>query len=442
MKIMKKTSGLTKLPLACLLAASVTVAGCSGDQLGDTNGGLSAGGASSGTLLGAVGAVVLAGALLASDDDDDNNSAIGGTDSGTTTGDGATTGTTTGGGTTGGGTTGGATTGTTTGGGTPGTTTGGGTTGTTTGGGTTGTTTGGGTTGTTTGGGTTGTTTGGGTTGTTTGGGTTGGTTDGGTTTGGTTGGNTGTVTLGQLGAFSTELLVDETVPVSSSTGAANAAINFDRTNGGAVGDVVVSGITVTDDTRVDIMVGPPGANGFVAVELERTGPNTWSVPAVLSDAQRDFVLQNINAGNLYVSVRADEFSDDLLRRQILPAGVSRYTTTVGGTTGGTAMGFLMVNTLTGEYAITWNTVGAEPLASAHVNDGVVSGPAENNLFSLSQRTSNPSQFFGYGNFMDVNDPLTDLLTRLESEEGLWLDAHAVSDDSRVFHGRLVPDPF
>ena len=204
----------------------------------------------------------------------------------------------------------------------------------------------------------------------------------------------------------------------------------------------MLSGITVTPDTRVDIMVGPPGANGFVGIELEMTGPNTWSVPAVLSDAQRNIVLQNINAGNLYVAVRTAEFPSGELRRQIVPEGVSRFTTTATGSTGGNAAGFLMLNNLTGEYAITWNTVGAEALATAHVNDGILSGPTENNLFSLSQRTSNPAQFFGFGNFMDVNDPLPDLLTRLASAEGLWLDAHAVSDDSRVFQGRLAADPF
>ena len=101
-----------------------------------------------------------------------------------------------------------------------------------------------------------------------------------------------------------------------------------------------------------------------------------------------------------------------------------------------------MLNNLTGDYAITWNTTGAELLESAHVNDGVVSGNSENVLFDLVQRMSNPAQFFGYGNFMDPNDPLMDLLTRLGSNEGLWLDAHAESDDSRVFFGRLAPDPF
>ena len=255
-------------------------------------------------------------------------------------------------------------------------------------------------------------------------------------------GGNAGPVTLGQAGEFQSNLVVDGTIPMSTSTGDANASLAFNRATGDVSGDVVLSGITVTPDTRVDIMVGPPGANGFVAVELEMTGPDTWSVPAVLSDDQRNIILQNLNAGNLYVATRTAEFPNGELRRQILPDGVSRYTTSGTGTTGGNAEGFVMVNMLTGEYAITWNTVGAEPLETAHVNDGVVSGPTENNLFSLSQRASNLEQFFGFGNFMDVNDPLPDLLTRLESDQGLWLDAHAVSDDSRVFQSRLTADPF
>ena len=70
----------------------------------------------------------------------------------------------------------------------------------------------------------------------------------------------------------------------------------------------------------------------------------------------------------------------------------------------------------------------------------MVAGSAETVLLPLTQRMSNPAQFFAFGNFMDVNDPLPDLLTRLES--GLFLGAHAVSDDSRIFQGQLAPDPF
>ncbi len=447
MKNMKKPDNLSRLPLTCILATTIALAGCSGDQLGDTNGGFAAGG-NTGVVLGAIGAVALAGAILASDDDDDDNDAEGATTTaGTTTAGTATAGATTAGTTTGGTTTGGTATGGDT---TGGTTTGGDTTGgTTTGGDTAGGTTGGDTAGGTTTGGDTagGTTTGGDTAGgTTTGGDTAGGTTTGGDTmggtpTGGTMGGNAGPVTLGQAGEFQSNLVVDGTIPMSTSTGQANAALAFNRATGDVSGDVVLSGITVTPDTRVDIMVGPPGANGFVGVELEMTGPDTWSVPAVLSDDQRNVILQNLNAGNLYVATRTAEFPNGELRRQILPDGVSRYTTSGTGTTGGNAEGFVMLNMLTGEYAITWNTEGAEPLATAHVNDGVVSGPTENNLFSLSQRQSNPEQFFGFGNFMDVNDPLPDLLTRLDSDQGLWLDAHAVSDDSRVFQSRLTADP-
>ena len=340
MKNMKKPDNLSRLPLTCILATTIALAGCSGDQLGDTNGGFAAGG-NTGVVLGAIGAVALAGAILASDDDDDDNDAEGATTTaGTTTAGTATAGATTAGTTTGGTTTGGTATGGDT---TGGTTTGGDTTGgTTTGGDTAGGTTGGDTAGGTTTGGDTagGTTTGGDTAGGTT----TGGDTMGGTPTGGTMGGNAGPVTLGQAGEFQSNLVVDGTIPMSTSTGQANAALAFNRATGDVSGDVVLSGITVTPDTRVDIMVGPPGANGFVGVELEMTGPDTWSVPAVLSDDQRNVILQNLNAGNLYVATRTAEFPNGELRRQILPDGVSRYTTSGTGTTGGNAEGFVMLN--------------------------------------------------------------------------------------------------
>jgi hypothetical protein len=448
MKNMMNFRRCSRLPLSCVMAASIAIAGCSGDQLGDTNGGFAAG-ANTATVLGVVGGVVLAGALLASDDDDNDGAAVGGTDDGTTDGGATGGGTddgTTDGGATGGGTDDGTTGGGATGGGTDDGTTGGGATGGGTDDGTTdGGATGGGTDDGTTDGGATGGGTDDGTTGgTTTGGTTTGGTTGGGTTGGGTTGdgSNTGPVTLGGLGAFVTNLLPEEAIPASTSGGSADASLSFNRDTGFATGDVELSGITVDGDTRVDIMVGPPGSNGFVAVELEMTGPNTWSLPQVLSMEQTDFVAQNINSGNLYVAVRTAEFPNGAFRRQIVPSGVSRFTTTDTGTTGGSAEGFLMVNRESGDYNITWNTTGAEALATAHVNDGVISGNAENNLFSLSQRESNLEQFFGFGNFMNVNDPLADLITRLESDQGLWLDAHAVSDDSRVFFSQLLPDSF
>ena len=65
------------LRLYCFLAVTLVIAGCSGEQLGDTNGGLAAGG-SAGVVLG-VGAVVATGVLLANDDDDNDGNVVGGT---------------------------------------------------------------------------------------------------------------------------------------------------------------------------------------------------------------------------------------------------------------------------------------------------------------------------------------------------------------------------
>jgi hypothetical protein len=271
--------------------------------------------------------------------------------------------------------------------------------------------------------------------GTTNGGTTDGGTTDGGTTDGGTTDGGTtdgGTTDGGTV--VNADLTQNEAVPASGSSGIGTANLAFNRSTGDASGSVTLTGI---DADRVDIMVGPPGTNGFVAVALEMTGANQWSVPATLSAEQQAFVLQNLNSGNLYVAARTAAFPDGEVRRQLTPAGVTQYTTSVGGINGasGNADGYLLVNETTGDYSITWNTSDAT-LASAHVNDGVVSDSTENNYAPLTQRTSNPSRFFLDGNFNDPADPLyPDLLARLAAGT-VWLDAHS-ADDTRVFFGQL-----
>jgi hypothetical protein len=410
----RKPKAPIKKLLPVIVAGAIGITGCSGEQAGDTNagvaGGLAGGGVSAGTVLGVVGGVALAGLLLDSDDSD----SAGGTANGGTT-DVGTDGGTTNGGTTDGGTTNG---------------------GTTDGGTTDGGTTDGGTTdgGTTDGGTTDGGTTDGGTTdgGTTDGGTTDGGTTDGGNTDGGTT--DNGSAVISDTGVVNADLTQNEAVPASGSSGIGTANLAFNRSTGDASGSVTLTGI---DADRVDIMVGPPGTNGFVAVALEMTGANQWSVPATLSAEQQAFVLQNLNSGNLYVAARTAAFPDGEVRRQLTPAGVTQYTTSVGGINGasGNADGYLLVNETTGDYSITWNTSDAT-LASAHVNDGVVSDSTENNYAPLTQRTSNPSRFFLDGNFNDPADPLyPDLLARLAAGT-VWLDAHS-ADDTRVFFGQL-----
>ncbi len=403
-----------------LAAALIGLTACSGDQAGDTNGGLvgGIGGVSGTTALGVVGGIALAGVLLS--DGDDNSTAVGGTGAGDDTGTG---GTGTGGtGTDGTGTDGTGTDGT----GTDGT----GTDGTGTGGtGTGGTGTGGtGTDGT----GTDGTGTGGtGTDGTGTDGSGTGGTGTGGTGTGGTGTGGTG-AGLTSTGSFQEQLVASESVPATTATGIGTSNLVLNRTTGEVSGTVALTGVTAD---RVDLMAGPPGSNGFPAVSFEDQGGGVWTVPQTLSAAQIAFVLQNLNSGNLYLAAR-DETSAgsgvfaDVVRVQVMPNEVVQYTTSIAG-----ADGFLLVNPSTGDYSITWNTSDSS-LVSAHVNDGDVDGATENNYAPLTQRASNPARFFLDGNFNNAADPLyPDLLDRLDNGT-VWLDAHT-SDDTRVFFGQL-----
>ena len=240
--------------------------------------------------------------------------------------------------------------------------------------------------------------------------------------------------TLTAGGAFTGDILSEETVlPNSNSPEVATSNLMFDFA-GDAEGTVTVPpGI---NPTFVTVMLGPEGSNGFPAVELEMIDATTWQIPPNLSAAQVDILQKNLITGNLYIAVRTAEFPDGLLRRQILPADVVQYTTgTVTGTAGGTANGFVLVNEATGDYAITWNTEGGPPLISAHLNDGIVNGPTENVLVTLTQRPSSPARFFFCGNVNDPNDPLPNL-RQLLADGMAFLDAEDVNNE-RVFFGAL-----
>jgi len=264
---------------------------------------------------------------------------------------------------------------------------------------------------------------------------------------GGGGGGGGGTPTSGLIlasdGSFSGEFSDDETVPVTNSSGLGLADLQFDTVNNTVTGCITVpAGMTPapsspSDVSAVSIMIGPPGSNGFVGIELEvdSSDRTKWKVPTTLSAAQINVVRENLLAGNLYVAARNNGHPNGEIRAQITPPDVYKYTTTVTGTNGGNANGYVLVNEVTGDYAITWNT-DDPTLISAHLNDGNVSGASETVFLTLTQRPSNPARFFAYGNFNDPNDQVPNLEALL-SDGMAWLDAHAANDD-RVFFGLLT----
>ena len=422
---MDKLPELARRPRLAPLALSVAIAigGCSGgDQLGTTNDGLAGGAPVSGSTLGVIGGVALVGVLLGLDDDDDavinSDGTDGGADGGGVDGGGADGGGTDGGGADGGGTDGGgADGGGTDGGGVDG--------GGTDGGGVDG---GGADGGGVDGGGTDG---GGVDGGGTDGGGVDGGSTDGG---GGTDGGGTdggdGSAPLQADGGFATDLNTTEVIPAGDTTNPASgvasgvADLVFNRNTGDAFGFVQLSNFNAD---RVDIMLGPSGTNGFVAVDLEHVGGNRWEIPAVLSQQQRDILLQNINLGNLYVLASTDEQPNGVLRRQIISPEVTRAEGQVTAADGSSAIGIVNLNRNTRDYAITYNTEGAGTLTRAHLLEGDLSG-GETVIRDLSQRPSNPARFFDYGTFSAAEVQALD--------NGLYsLDAHDIDDNSLL----LVP---
>ena len=235
-------------------------------------------------------------------------------------------------------------------------------------------------------------------------------------------------------GSFTGELSAPETVPFSNFNDVGQADLDFDLTTGDVSGTVTVPpGVTATN---VTIMVGPPGTNGFPALELEMVDADTWVVPATLSAAQQAFVLQNILSGNLYLVVGTAQFPDGIVRNQISPESVFQFDTTTVGTAGGMADGFVRVNDDTGDYCITWNTEGGPPLDQGNLIELPVVGNSATVVASLPQRASNPTQFFAFGNVNDPNDPIPNLRQLLD--DGM-AGLSAVDDNGNiVFVGPLT----
>ena len=129
-------------------------------------------------------------------------------------------------------------------------------------------------------------------------------------------GGSAGAGSGGQAGsaqAVSLRLSGAEEVPpvTTSATGSGTISVRPDRT---VSGSVTTSGIAAT---MAHIHLAPRGANGPVIVPLERSGDNTWSVPAgrKLDEAH----YEAYRAGNLYVNVHSAAHPGGELRAQIRP---------------------------------------------------------------------------------------------------------------------------
>lgn len=104
-----------------------------------------------------------------------------------------------------------------------------------------------------------------------------------------------------------------EVPPVSTkATGSGSITIKPDMSISGSI---MVSGVAAT---MAHIHVGKAGANGPVAVTLNKTGDNAWSVPdgTKLSDAQ----YQAYKSGELYVNVHSADNKAGELRGQLVPA--------------------------------------------------------------------------------------------------------------------------
>ena len=103
-----------------------------------------------------------------------------------------------------------------------------------------------------------------------------------------------------------------EVPPVSTAaTGSGTIKVLNDRSMSGSV---MTSGVA---GTAAHIHMAAPGKNGAVIIPLDKTGDNTWSVPANirLNDAQ----YEAFGLGNLYVNVHSAAYPSGEIRGQLTP---------------------------------------------------------------------------------------------------------------------------
>jgi hypothetical protein len=122
----------------------------------------------------------------------------------------------------------------------------------------------------------------------------------------------------GALSAASAEdvavkLTGDQEVPAVSSaaTGVGTLIIKHDKS---VSGSIKTTGI---DGTVAHIHLAEPGKNGPPIITLNKTAPDTWSVPdgSKLTDDQ----YKSFKDGNLYVNVHSAEHKGGEIRTQLKP---------------------------------------------------------------------------------------------------------------------------
>lgn len=111
----------------------------------------------------------------------------------------------------------------------------------------------------------------------------------------------------------SLKLSGDQEVPPVSTQAAGSGKITVGA-DGAVSGSVKTTGI---DATMAHIHMAAMGKNGPVIVPLQKTAPDTWSVPpgSKLTDAQ----YKAYQAGDLYVNVHSDAHKGGEIRAQLKP---------------------------------------------------------------------------------------------------------------------------
>ena len=104
----------------------------------------------------------------------------------------------------------------------------------------------------------------------------------------------------------------EEVPPVATSaTGTGNITVKPDKTVSGSVKTKGVKGVAA------HIHQAPAGKNGPPIITLEKSGEDTWSVPAGAKLTDEQFA--SYQAGELYINVHSPEHKAGEIRAQLAP---------------------------------------------------------------------------------------------------------------------------
>lgn len=255
---------------------------------------------------------------------------------------------------------------------------------------------------------------------------------------GGSGGGDYDTPPPAQTNTKTYSLTLSSTEVPSGSTenGSATAEITLDLDSNELSGAVTLDGVTATS---VSLRLGVAGESGAEVIAFDESSATSWTVPqdAALSTEERD----NLDAGLFYIDVATTSLPDGALRAQLLPDDYELFIVPINTNetfpltgSAATAVGFVTLNSATGDIAVRAVTTDFPNAVAAHVHNGFA-GQNGGVAIALSQDANDVSLWSNTGNQESLD---SDGLAAL-SEGALYFNFHSAAFPGGEIRGQIVP---